>query len=35
MEAEKTAAYPASSDRFSFFNNIFIVILEVFSFGDQ
>ena len=33
MEAEKTAAYPASSDRFSFFNNIFI--LEVFSFGDQ
>ena len=35
MEAEKTAAFPASSDRFSFFNNIFIFSLEVFSFGDQ
>ena len=35
MEAEKTAAYPASSDRFSIFNDIFIFILEVFSFSDQ
>ena len=33
MEAEKAAAYPSSSVRFSFFINIFI--LEVFSCGDQ
>ena len=35
MEATKAAAYPASSVRFSFFHNIFILILEVFSCGDQ
>ena len=33
MEAEKAAAYPALSIRFSFFINIFIK--EVFSCGDQ
>ena len=30
MEAEKAAAYPASSVRFSFFITIFIFILEIF-----
>ena len=35
MEAEKAAAYPSSSVRFSFFINIFIFILEVFSCDDQ
>ena len=31
MEAEKAAAYPALSVRFSFLINIFIFSLEVFS----
>ena len=35
MEAEKAAAYPASSVRFFVIINIFIFILEVFSCGDQ
>ena len=30
MEAEKAAAYSASSVRFSFFINIFIFILKIF-----